>query len=60
MSIGKSGTIFWDPVAEVCQNMEISPSKLAAFCKELTGNSLIQVIDSVRGGKDEGEVERWG
>ncbi len=41
-------SIFWDPVAEVCQTLEIAPSKLSAFCKELTGNSLIQVIDSVR------------
>ncbi len=41
-------SIFWDPVAEVCQAMEISQSKLSRFCKELTGNSLSQVIDSVR------------
>jgi len=41
-------SIFWDPVSEVCQSMEISPSKLSSFCKELTGNNLNQVIDSVR------------
>ena len=41
-------SVFWDPVSEVCQSMEISQSKLSRFCKELTGNSLIQVIDSVR------------
>ena len=41
-------TVFWDPVVEVCREMEISQSKLSSLCKELTGNSLIQVIDSVR------------
>ena len=41
-------TVFWDPVVEVCREMEISQSKLSSFCKELTGNSLIQVIDSIR------------
>ncbi len=41
-------TVFWDPVSEVCQSMEICQSKLSRFCKELTGNSLTQVIDSVR------------
>ena len=41
-------TVFWDPVVEVCREMEISQSKLSSFCKEFTGNSLIQVIDSVR------------
>ena len=48
-------TVFWDPIVEVCREMEISPSKLSSFCKELTGNSLIQVIDSVR---VEGVLER--
>jgi AraC-like DNA-binding protein len=41
-------SIFWDPVVEVCRALEISQSKLSAFCKELTGNSLIQVVDSIR------------
>jgi len=41
-------SIFWDPVAEVCLSMEISQSKLSRYCKELTGNSLTQVIDAVR------------
>ena len=41
-------SVFWDPVIEVCREMEISQSKLSSLCKELTGNSLIQVIDSVR------------
>ena len=41
-------TVFWDPVVEVCREMEIAPSKLSSFCKEFSGNSLIQVIDSVR------------
>ena len=41
-------TVFWDPVVEVCREMEISSSKLSSLCKEFTGNSLIQVIDSVR------------
>jgi hypothetical protein len=41
-------SVFWDPVSEICLSMEIAPSKLSAFCKELTGNSLSQVIDSVR------------
>jgi len=41
-------SVFWDPVVEVCRELEISQSKLSSFCKELTGNSLTQVIDSVR------------
>ncbi len=41
-------SVFWDPVSEVCQSMEICQSKLSRFCKELTGNSLAQVIDGVR------------
>ncbi len=41
-------TVFWDPVLDVCRAMEIAPSALSRFCKELTGNSLIQVIDSIR------------
>ncbi len=41
-------TVFWDPIAEVCRAMEIAPSALSRFCKELTGNSLVQVMDSVR------------
>src|SRR5262249_45721770 len=41
-------TIFWDPISEVCQRMEVAPSKLSAFCKELTGLTLIHTIDRVR------------
>lgn len=41
-------SIYWDPVAEVCRALEISPSKLTAFLKEHAGHSLIQVIDNVR------------
>ena len=41
-------TIYWDPIAEVCRELEIAPSKLSGLCKELTGNSLSQVIDCVR------------
>ena len=41
-------SVFWDPVVDVCKAMEISQSALSRYCKELTGNSLTQVMDSVR------------
>src|SRR5207247_862454 len=41
-------TIFWDPVFEVCAELEISQSKLSRLFKEFCGNSLAQVIDCVR------------
>ena len=44
----KERTPYWDPIAEVCRDLEIAPSKLSAFCKEFPGNSLSQVVDCVR------------
>ena len=41
-------SIYWDPIAEVCRELEIAPSKLSALCKEHSGHSLSQVIDCVR------------
>lgn len=41
-------SIYWDPVAIVCRDLEIAPSKLSSLCKEFSGNSLSQVIDCVR------------
>ena len=38
----------WEPVAEVCRDLEIAPSKLSALMKEFCGHSLIQLIDCVR------------
>jgi hypothetical protein len=40
--------LFWDPIAEVCRDLELPASKLSAFCKEYSGNSLSQVVDCVR------------
>jgi len=47
-AINGERTVFWDPVVEVCRGLEISQSKLSAYCKEFSGNSLTQVIDVVR------------
>ena len=41
-------SIYWDPVAEVCRELEIAQSKLSSFLKEFSGSSLTQVIDCVR------------
>ena len=41
-------SIYWDPIAEVCRELQIAPSKLSSFCKELSGHSLSQLIDCVR------------
>jgi len=41
-------SIYWDPVVEVCRELEISQSKLSSFCKEFSGNSLTQTVDVVR------------
>ena len=40
--------LFWDPIAEVCRDLELPASKVSAFCKEYSGNSLSQVVDCVR------------
>src|SRR6185295_18387620 len=49
-------SIFWEPAAEVSRRQELSQSKLSAFCKELTGNSLVQTIDNVKAEKLEGKL----
>ncbi len=41
-------SVYWDPVAEVCRELEIAQSKLSSFLKEFSGSSLTQVIDCVR------------
>ena len=41
-------SIYWDPVAEVCRELEIAQSKLSSFLKEFSGSSLTQTIDCVR------------
>ena len=41
-------SVCWEPVAEVCRDLEIAPSKLSALMKEFCGHSLIQLIDCVR------------
>ena len=41
-------SIFWDPIADVCRELEIAPSKLSALCKEFSGHALSQVVDCVR------------
>lgn len=41
-------TIYWDPVGEVCRELDLAQSKLSAICKEVSGNSLSQVVDCVR------------
>ena len=41
-------SIYWDPIAEVCRELQIAPSKLSSLCKEFSGNSLSQVVDCVR------------
>ena len=40
--------LFWDPIAEVCRDLELPASKVSSFCKEYSGNSLSQVVDCVR------------
>ena len=44
-------SIYWDPVAEVCRDLEIAQSKLSSFCREFSGHSLSQVVDCVRAEK---------
>jgi hypothetical protein len=41
-------SIFWDPIAEICRDLELPASKLSSFCKEYSGHSLSQVVDCVR------------
>ena len=41
-------SVYWDPVGEVCRDLEIAQSKLSSFCKEFSGHSLSQVVDCVR------------
>jgi AraC-like DNA-binding protein len=41
-------SVFWDPTAEVCRDLEMAPSALSALCKEFAGHSLSQVIDCVK------------
>ena len=41
-------SVYWDPVAEVCRDLEIAQSKLSSFLKEFSGSSLTQTIDCVR------------
>lgn len=41
-------SVFWDPIAQVCRDLEIAPSKLSALLKEHAGHSLAQMIDNVR------------
>ncbi len=41
-------SIYWDPVAEVCRELEIAQSKLSSLLKEFSGSSLTQTIDCVR------------
>lgn len=47
-AMGGERSPYWDPAAEVCRDLEISQSKLAALCKEFSGHSLIQMVDCVR------------
>ncbi len=44
-------SIYWDPTAEVCRDLEIAPSKLSSLLKECSGHSLSQLIDCVRAEK---------
>jgi hypothetical protein len=41
-------TVYWDPLREVCERLQLSHSKLSAFCKELTGLSISQTVDAIR------------
>jgi len=51
-------SVFWDPVAEVCQRQGISQSKLSAFCRELTGSNLVQTIDNVKAESLRGKLRK--
>jgi hypothetical protein len=41
-------SVYWDPVPQLTALMELSQSKLSAFCVEHTGSNLVQTIDNVR------------
>lgn len=41
-------TVFWDPLPEVCFYLEIAPTKLAQYAKQLTGLGAKDLVDRIR------------
>jgi len=41
-------SVYWEPVSEICLDLEISQSKLSGFLKEFNGLNLKETVDSVR------------
>jgi len=41
-------THLWDPVRAVCFEFGISPRKLSAYCRELTGMQISLLVDAIR------------
>jgi hypothetical protein len=41
-------TVYWDPLVEVCRELQIPRSKLSAYSKEFNGLSVSQLVDALK------------